>query len=121
VEEEKTHGIIGLVHVTKPELGRVLVPVAPDEEQGAIAEYLEQTTADIGIAITRTNREIDLLIEYRTRLTADVVTGKLDVREAAAELPEVDPLAADDEPDILDAGSEPDLDEVDAIPEEGEA
>ena len=49
-----------------------------------------------------------------------MVTGKLDVREAAAELPEVDPLAADDEPDILDAGSEPDLDEVDAIPEEVE-
>jgi len=26
--------------------------------------------------------------EYRTRLTADIVTGKLDVREAAAKLPE---------------------------------
>jgi type I restriction enzyme S subunit len=26
--------------------------------------------------------------EYRTRLTADLVTGKLDVREAAAKLPE---------------------------------
>jgi type I restriction enzyme S subunit len=26
--------------------------------------------------------------EYRTRLTADLVTGKLDVREAAANLPE---------------------------------
>ena len=25
--------------------------------------------------------------EYRTRLTADLVTGKLDVREAAAHLP----------------------------------
>ena len=37
-----------------------------------------------------------LLNEYRTRLIADVVTGKLDVREAAAELPEVDPLAEDD-------------------------
>ena len=35
-------------------------------------------------------REIDLLREYRTRLIADVVTGKLDVREAAAELPEED-------------------------------
>ena len=37
--------------------------------------------------------------EYRTRLIADVVTGKLDVREAAAGLPEVDPLAAEDDPD----------------------
>ena len=35
-----------------------------------------------------TRREIDHLREYLTRLIADVVTGKLDVREAAAELPE---------------------------------
>ncbi len=33
------------------------------------------------------NREIDLIREYRTRLIADVVTGKLDVRQAAASLP----------------------------------
>ncbi len=31
-----------------------------------------------------------LLLEYRTRLVADVVTGKIDVREAAASLPQVD-------------------------------
>ena len=29
-----------------------------------------------------------MLEEYRTRLVADVVTGKLDVRDAAAQLPE---------------------------------
>ena len=33
--------------------------------------------------------EIALMQEYRTRLTADVVTGKLDVRPAAAQLPEL--------------------------------
>ena len=33
-------------------------------------------------------RQIDLLREYRTRLIADVVTGKLEVRAAAAMLPE---------------------------------
>ena len=32
--------------------------------------------------------EIELLREYRTRLVADVVTGKLDVREVAERLPE---------------------------------
>ena len=37
--------------------------------------------------IARTEREIALMQEYRTRLTADVVTDKLDVREAAARLP----------------------------------
>ena len=43
----------------------------------------------------RARRQIELLEEYRTRLIADVVTGKLDVREAAAELPnEADDLEA---------------------------
>ena len=42
----------------------------------------------------RARRQIELVEEYRTRLIADVVTGKLDVREAAAELP--------DEPDDAD-------------------
>ena len=41
--------------------------------------------------------------------------------EAASALPEVEPLAADDESDTLDAESEADLDELDAIPEEAEA
>ena len=39
------------------------------------------------IAINQARRQIALLQEYRTRLIADVVTGKLDVREAAANLP----------------------------------
>ena len=52
-------------------------------------------------AIDRTEREIDLLREYRTRLIADVVTGKLDVREAAAQLPdeveEIEEVMLDDD------------------------
>ena len=38
--------------------------------------------------MARARRQIELVQEYRTRLIADVVTGKLDVREAAAQLPE---------------------------------
>ena len=45
-------------------------------------------TAAIDDAIGRARRRIELLREYRTRLIADVVNGKLDVREAAANLPE---------------------------------
>ncbi len=47
-------------------------------------------------AIIKASREVDLVREYRTRLIADVVTGKLDVRgvelpplEEAEELPAV--------------------------------
>ncbi len=56
----------------------------PLSEQTAIVEYLEKTTADIDTAINRAHREIGLIREYRTRLIADVVTGKVDVRQVSA-------------------------------------
>ena len=64
------------------------LPVPPIHEQEGLANHIERDTAAVNIAIARTRRQIDLLQEYRTRLIADVVTGKLDVREAAALLPD---------------------------------
>ena len=58
------------------------------EEQKAILERVTVETAASDRAITSAQREIDLLREYRTRLIADVVTGKLDVRVAAAKMPD---------------------------------
>ena len=63
------------------------LPVPPGQEQKQIANHIEVATANIDSAIARARRQIELLQEYRTRLIADVVTGKLDVREAAAQLP----------------------------------
>ena len=65
---------------------RFLCP--PYYEQEAILAWLRNATTDLDTAITRARRGIDLLQEYRARLIADVVTGKLDVREAAAALPD---------------------------------
>lgn len=61
-------------------------PFPPLHEQTAIVEYLDARTAKIDAAVAATRREIELLREYRERLIADVVTGKLDVREVAARL-----------------------------------
>ena len=63
----------------------LLCPSRPDQD--AIVESLDRATAATNAAIARARRQIELLQEYRTRLIADVVTGKLDVREAAARLP----------------------------------
>jgi type I restriction enzyme S subunit len=57
------------------------------EEQQAIVDHIRRETRDLNTAVARTEREIALMQEYRTRLTADLVTGKLDVRSAAAKLP----------------------------------
>ena len=97
------------------------LPVPPSEEQAVITTSIEQQTAGTDTAIDRARRETVLLQEYRTRLIADVVTGKLDVREAAARLPddveEPEPL---DETDALIEGEEESTDDRDAVPEEAE-
>jgi type I restriction enzyme S subunit len=67
--------------------GRMAIPVPPPHEQDEIANHIEAEAGKLNTAIARTEREIALMQEYRTRLTADVVTGKLDVRAAAAKLP----------------------------------
>ncbi len=62
------------------------IPVPPLSEQTVIVEFLDEQTEKIDATVAATRRVIELLGEFRTRLIADVVTGKLDVREAAARL-----------------------------------
>ncbi|MCA1604405.1 MAG: restriction endonuclease subunit S, partial [Acidobacteria bacterium] len=61
------------------------------DEQRRVVQRVRRQTDDLVTAETRLIREIELLREFRTRLTADVVTGQLDVREAATKLPDLDP------------------------------
>jgi len=75
----------------------------PADEQNEILQFLAKETAEIDHIISSTQREIDLLKEYRTRLIADVVTGKLDVRAVAADLPdEAEEPESIDEPEVPD-------------------
>jgi type I restriction enzyme S subunit len=88
----------------------IVLAIPPVNEQRKIVSYIDQATAQLAGAVDVAQREIDLLHEYRTRLIADVVTGKLDVREAAARLPE-----ETEEPEPLDeAEVESDAEESDA-------
>lgn len=57
-------------------------------EQREIVRFVEESTADLEQIMAVARSEISLLREYRTCLIADVVIGKLDVRKAAANLPE---------------------------------
>ena len=59
------------------------IALPPLGEQAAIDRYLDQADRRIRRSIQSAQRQIELLREYRTRLIADVVTGKLDVRDAA--------------------------------------
>ena len=74
------------------------VAFPPLVEQIAIARSLDEVAIRSDSARGGTRSEIDRLSEYRARLISDVVTGQLDVREAAVTLSDVEPLTAEDEP-----------------------
>ena len=61
-------------------IGATIGAFPPLAEQTAIAAHLNQLAYGSDTAIDRTRRQIELMEEYRTRLIADVVTGKIDVR-----------------------------------------
>ena len=79
-------------NVSTGDIGNVAITLPPFYEQQGILQQLSCAVAEIETAKYSTSRQINLLDEYRTRLIADVVTGKLDVREAAAGLSEEDVL-----------------------------
>ncbi len=89
-------------------IGMKGIPFPPLEEQQTITKGIEAETGAFDTAIARTEREITLMQEYRTRLTADVVTGKLDVREAADKLPDPEPAS----PEAEEPEDETELEEV---------
>ena len=63
-------------------LNDMKIPFPPAKERETILDHLKGSTGDLEADIDRASRQIELMEEYRTRLIADVVTGKLDVREA---------------------------------------
>lgn len=79
----------------------VALPVPPLDEQDAIVQHIDIATVSLNTSLNKATREFELIQEYRTRLVADVVTGKLDVRDFVA----ADP-ALTDEPidDAMDEG-----------------
>ena len=100
-------------------MARIRVSVPPYDEQVRITKYVQGISKPSDSVIERAQLQVGFLREYRTRLIADVVTGKLDVREAATGLPEVDLLA--DEFDVLTEAPETgmmELEDANETPEE---
>ena len=77
-------------NVNAEKYANIHLPVPPLNEQICIVEELDKTTKKIDTVISCARRQIEFMEEYRTRLIAEVITGKLDVREAAGQLPDPD-------------------------------
>lgn len=102
--------------------GSRAIALPPLDEQLAIIQSIRNQTSASDQGVDATNREIAFLREYCTRLIADVVTGKLDVRDAAAQLPNefAEPESSDEANELSDTDESPN-DELDEIAEDAEA
>ena len=56
------------------------IVLPPRDEQEQLLKEIRHNLAGVDTSIDRARRQIELMEEYRTRLIADAVTGKLDVR-----------------------------------------
>jgi type I restriction enzyme, S subunit len=83
----------------------------PVNEQVKIIRRMVAVTEEFQPLLDTASSEIVLIQEFRTRLIADVVTGKLDVRAAAANLPEITEIEPIDEP-IDDEDLDETIDEI---------
>jgi hypothetical protein len=99
-------------HVNVERIKNYRIVLPPHHEQMKIAQFISAQIEVIDHSITNTRRQIDLLREYRTRLIADVVTGKLDVR--SVELPS---MVEDEITKDLESIDEPEPDEIDDLEE----
>lgn len=63
----------------------IQLAVPPLEEQRAIADHLDEKTAQIDALIERVQDGIERLREYRTALISAAVTGEIDVRDSVSE------------------------------------
>ena len=112
---------VGLQNLSNQNFYNVHSVVPPVQEQMEIVLFVEKITVRMNDLIQKAQREIALIREYRTRLIADVVTGKLDVREAAVQLSdEIEAPELVDEIESLTEGDDEVVDDLEAITEEVE-
>jgi len=113
---------ISVPHLSPEQIKSFCFALPSFADQQQIVEWARSKAVSIERAIERAFDEISLLREFRTRLIADVVTGKLDVREAAARLPDkAEEAEPPDETEALDEADEDSEGNGHAVPEEAEA
>ena len=76
-------------------LKRVVVPIPSKKEQMEIVEYLDGLNNKFDATIKKLTEEVAVLEEYKNKIIADIVTGKIDVR--GIEIPEYEFVDEDDD------------------------
>lgn len=116
--ESKTNGASdSMQNIGQNVVRNLWLALPPLDEQRKLVMELKEEISMLMIGIDHARRQISFLQEYHTRLISDVVTGKFDVRETAAHLPdEVEEPELPDEVDTL-ADAEADTETVEDLEE----
>mgnify|MGYP003803113829 FL=1 len=93
--------------VNRDELGNFIISYPDRIIQKRICDYIQIQTKSIDQTIKKILEEISLILEYRDRLIADVVTGQVDVRKI-----KVPDVPADEDVVIDDITADEEMDEV---------
>ena len=75
---------ISIAHLTKEKLKETVFPVPPNDEQERISKFISAETTKVDQTISKIEKQIGLLKEFRTALISEVVTGKIDVRDGGS-------------------------------------
>lgn len=74
-------GIVADLWTTRyVEMRNIMIPLPPIEEQQEIVEYIDAATTKADKMIVELTNHVESMKEYKQRLIADVVTGKINVQ-----------------------------------------
>lgn len=77
---EFTNTATAVPMISQEQLGNFKLVLPLKEEQELIVQYLKTILSKSDKLLKKINNEIELIIEYKTALISEVVTGKVDVR-----------------------------------------
>ena len=74
-------GIVADLWTTRyTEMRNIMIPIPPIDEQQEIVDYIDRKTTEIDRLVVELTYQVEYLREYKQRLIADVVTGKINVQ-----------------------------------------
>ena len=93
-----------IVHIYPTAMGNTIITLPREADQNKVVSRINEIIDQVKKAIAVLTDEISVLREYRVRLVADTVTGKIDVR--SIEIPEYEFVDEDTDADNEDDGEE---------------
>lgn len=87
-----------IVHTYSSKLREILLPIPTLLEQERIIKFIEKESEKIDLTISKIQKEIELVEDYKKVLVSEAVTGKIDVRDY--KVPEIDNLDLPEEEEL---------------------